>query len=80
MKKIACKPHQFSKFAAFPNIYHFKLMNQLLSERITQMQESATLKMAKTSRELKAKGLDIIDLSIGEPDFDTPEHLSLIHI
>ncbi len=50
-------------------------MNQPLSERITQMQESATLKMAKVSRELKAQGQDIIDLSIGEPDFDTPQHI-----
>lgn len=50
-------------------------MNQLLSERITQMQESATLKMAKISRELKAQGHDVIDLSIGEPDFDTPQHI-----
>jgi aspartate aminotransferase len=50
-------------------------MTQHLSERITQMQESATLKMAKLSRELKAQGQDIIDLSIGEPDFDTPQHI-----
>jgi aspartate aminotransferase len=50
-------------------------MNQSLSERITQMQESATLKMSKISRELKAQGHDVIDLSIGEPDFDTPEHI-----
>ena len=46
-----------------------------LSERISKMQESATLKMAKISRELKAQGQDIIDLSIGEPDFDTPQHI-----
>jgi aspartate aminotransferase len=46
-----------------------------LSERINQMQESATIKMAKISRELKAQGIDIIDLSIGEPDFDTPVHI-----
>lgn len=39
------------------------------------MQESATIKMAKMSRELKAQGKDIIDLSLGEPDFDTPQHI-----
>ena len=50
-------------------------MNHLLSTRITHMQESATLKMAKISRELKAQGHDVIDLSIGEPDFDTPVHI-----
>ncbi|MBL0310997.1 MAG: pyridoxal phosphate-dependent aminotransferase [Bacteroidetes bacterium] len=46
-----------------------------LSNRILNMQESATLKMAKISRELKAQGQDIIDLSLGEPDFDTPQHI-----
>lgn len=47
----------------------------LLSHRIHQMQESATIKMSKMSRELKAQGKDIIDLSLGEPDFDTPPHI-----
>ena len=46
-----------------------------LSRLVTEMQESATLKMAKMARELKAEGKDVIDLSIGEPDFDTPEHI-----
>ena len=31
--------------------------------------------MAKLGRELRAKGIDVIDLSLGEPDFDTPEHI-----
>ena len=31
--------------------------------------------MAKLGRELRAKGVDVIDLSLGEPDFDTPEHI-----
>ena len=47
----------------------------ILSDRINNMQESATIKMAKMSRELKAQGQDIIDLSLGEPDFDTPQHI-----
>lgn len=46
-----------------------------LSKRVMEMQESATLKMAKLARELKAQGKDIIDLSLGEPDFDTPVHI-----
>lgn len=46
-----------------------------LSDRINQMQESATIKMSKMSRELKAQGHDIIDLSLGEPDFDTPQYI-----
>ncbi|MDB5284284.1 MAG: Aspartate aminotransferase [Bacteroidota bacterium] len=49
-------------------------MNQL-SDRINHMQESATIKMSKMSRELKAQGHDIIDLSLGEPDFDTPQYI-----
>ena len=48
---------------------------QELSQRITRMQESATLKMSQMARDLKAKGHDVISLSIGEPDFDTPKHI-----
>lgn len=47
-------------------------MNPILSERINNMEESATLAMAKKARELKAQGVDIISLSLGEPDFKTP--------
>ncbi|MBA3649139.1 MAG: pyridoxal phosphate-dependent aminotransferase [Chitinophagales bacterium] len=45
------------------------------SQRIIQLAESETLQMAKLSREYKAKGFDIIDLSLGEPDFQTPQHI-----
>jgi len=47
----------------------------MLSERIIQMEESATLAMAKKARELKSQGIDIISLSLGEPDFKTPKHI-----
>lgn len=46
-----------------------------LSSRITNLSESETLAMAQKSRELKARGLDIINLSLGEPDFFTPEFI-----
>lgn len=46
-----------------------------LSRLVLEMQESATLKMAKMARELRAQGKDVIDLSLGEPDFDTPDHI-----
>ena len=46
-----------------------------LSDRILQMQESATIAMAKKSRELAAKGVDVINLSFGEPDFQTPQYI-----
>ncbi len=44
-----------------------------LSDRILSLPESATIQMTKKSRELKAQGKNIITLSIGEPDFDTPD-------
>ena len=47
----------------------------ILSDRIARLSESATLEMTRKSRELKAQGKDIITLSIGEPDFDTPENI-----
>lgn len=46
-----------------------------LSSRLQKFNEPETLKMAKLGRELRAKGIDVIDLSLGEPDFDTPEHV-----
>lgn len=50
-------------------------MNSILSDRINKMEESATLAMAKKARELKTQGIDIISLSLGEPDFKTPLHI-----
>ena len=50
-------------------------MSQLLSERILKMATSATLAMAAKARELKAEGKDIIGLSLGEPDFNTPDFI-----
>ena len=47
--------------------------SKILSERIVNMTESATLLMTQKSRELTAKGFNVINLSIGEPDFNTPE-------
>lgn len=46
-----------------------------LSSRLQKFNEPETLKMAKLGRELRAKGIDVIDLSLGEPDFDTPDHV-----
>ncbi len=46
-----------------------------LSNRIEAIQESATLAMAAKAREFKAKGIDVIGLSLGEPDFKTPKHI-----
>ena len=46
-----------------------------LANRLNRVAEPQTIRMAKLSRELKAQGIDIIDLSLGEPDFATPVHI-----
>lgn len=46
-----------------------------LSSLLDRFSEPETLRMAKLGRELRAKGFDITDLSLGEPDFDTPDHI-----
>lgn len=46
-----------------------------LSSLLDRFNEPETLKMAKLGRELRASGIDVIDLSLGEPDFDTPEYI-----
>ncbi len=47
-----------------------------IAQRLSTITEPQTIKMAKLSRELKAKGINVIDLSLGEPDFRTPEHIN----
>jgi aspartate aminotransferase len=56
---------------------HFKskTMSNQLSSLLQRFNEPETLKMAKLGRELRAQGIDVIDLSLGEPDFDTPQHI-----
>ncbi|MBE6329069.1 MAG: pyridoxal phosphate-dependent aminotransferase [Bacteroidales bacterium] len=49
-------------------------MNQL-SARLTALSPSETLAMSQKSQELKAQGIDVINLSVGEPDFNTPNHI-----
>jgi aspartate aminotransferase len=70
--------------------YYFKLKNRVamssvvkkspLSKMVSQMAESETLKMAQMARNLKAQGHDVISLAIGEPDFDTPDHIKMAAI
>ncbi len=48
---------------------------QKLSDRINAIEESATLAMAAKAREFKSRGIDVINLSLGEPDFKTPKHI-----
>lgn len=52
-----------------------QFMNDSLSSRITMLSPSETFAMSQKSNELKAQGIDVINLSVGEPDFNTPEHI-----
>jgi len=52
---------------------NYNLMNNPLSDRINNLATSQTLAMAALARELKSQGKDIISLSLGEPDFNTPD-------
>ena len=54
-------------------------MNQL-SDRLNSLSPSATLAMSQKSAELKAQGVDVINLSVGEPDFNTPDHISYLSL
>ena len=47
----------------------------IISQRIENLAASATLAMSQKSAELKAQGVDVINMSVGEPDFDTPKHI-----
>ncbi len=51
------------------------LDTQKVSDRINSLSESATIAMARKSRELKSQGIDVISLSLGEPDFNTPDFI-----
>ena len=46
-----------------------------LSNRLNRLAASATLVMSQRSSEMKAQGIDVINLSVGEPDFNTPDHI-----
>ena len=57
-------------------VQHLKISKmQQVSDRLNRLTESATIAMARKSRELKAQGRDIISLSLGEPDFNTPDFI-----
>lgn len=51
------------------------LTDEILSDRINSLAESATIAMAKKARELAAHGNDVVNLTLGEPDFQTPDHI-----
>jgi len=49
--------------------------SKMIAAKVQAMEESATIRMAQKSRDLAAKGVNVISLSLGEPDFDTPEFI-----
>jgi len=55
--------------------YAHLMTDTRLSDRITQIGSSATMAITQTAREMRAAGRDVISLSAGEPDFETPEHI-----
>jgi aspartate aminotransferase len=72
-KNLSCNSRSNS---CLTYICHFhKTGCMQLSSLLNRFSEPETLRMAKLGRELRAKGLDIVDLSLGEPDFDTPPHI-----
>ena len=48
-----------------------------LSDRLNRLAPSATLAMSQRSNEMKAQGIDVINMSVGEPDFMTPDHVKM---
>ena len=57
------------------NFQSFQIHMTTLSNRINNLEESATIAMAAKAREMKEQGIDVISLSLGEPDFKTPQHI-----
>ena len=58
-----------------PSSYDHARSPLTLAERMQSLQPSATLAMAARASAMKAEGVDVIDLSVGEPDFPTPSHI-----
>jgi len=47
----------------------------MIAERATKVKPSPTLAVDSKAKQLKAKGMDVVNFGVGEPDFDTPEHI-----
>lgn len=69
-------PNLFDSCVVYTYITYTKTHNYMqISERVQRLSPSATLAMSQLSSELRAKGIDIINMSVGEPDFDTPDFI-----
>ena len=56
-------------------LYYFYMSQKQIADRVQALAQSQTLAMSQKSAELRAKGIDVINMSVGEPDFNTPEHI-----
>ena len=56
-------------------IKYYNIKMAQLSDRLQRLAPSATLAMSQKSSEMKAQGIDVINMSVGEPDFNTPDHI-----
>jgi len=76
INRYLCNPIKSTKYGVKTKLSTHNTQHKMqLSSFLQRFNEPETLKMAKLGRELRAKGIDVIDLSLGEPDFDTPEHI-----
>ena len=59
----------------YPSVFFNHYHMELLSKRLTCLSESQTMAMNQKSQDLQAQGIDVVNLSVGEPDFHTPDHI-----
>ena len=69
--------HIFGLSSSVPRAYAYLMTDSRLSDRITRIGASATMAITQTARDMRAAGRDVISLSAGEPDFETPEHIRI---
>ena len=67
--------HEINDYLCTLNLYKTLEYMAQLSNRLQRLAPSATLAMSQKSSEMKAQGIDVINMSVGEPDFNTPDHI-----
>ncbi len=73
-KMFCCKLRRVLNYVT-TSIGELLMSTEVISNRINALSESQTIQMNQKSRELKESGVDVINLTLGEPDFNTPEHI-----
>src|ERR1700756_2483188 len=62
-------------FPRFPKPYYRSCNMAFLADALARVKPSSTIAVTQKARDLRAKGREVLDLSLGEPDFDTPDHI-----